>query len=203
MDKARQLTETAGDSTEKWNGVFNRCQAKLIELSEWHRLWVAEYAISRYEVDATSSSKTSIEAGGPLFSTIFYFTDIWRAYEFCVHRAVRILLLRLYTRIQDLAGNALVSLVEQPSLSVLSGTPLEVLATEICRSIDYFLNKYGHLGALLLMFPAQIALLPLDAASPAAVWLNNVLGKIGESDGLEIGSQITVGRCSDLARTCS
>jgi hypothetical protein len=55
------------------------------------------------------------------------------------------------------------------------------------------------MGALLLMLPAQIALLSLDRGLAAAVWLMNVLKKIGESDGLEIGRQILEGRCTDLA----
>jgi hypothetical protein len=79
------------------------------------------------------------------------------------------------------------------------GASVQDLAIEICRSIDYFLNKHGQMGALLLMFPAQIALLPLDRSSAVAIWLMNVLKKIGESDGLEIGRQILEGRCSDLA----
>jgi hypothetical protein len=79
------------------------------------------------------------------------------------------------------------------------GASVEDLAIEICRSIDYFLNKHGQMGALLLMFPAQIALLPLDRSSAVAIWLMNVLKKIGESDGLEIGRQILEGRCTDLA----
>ena len=82
------------------------------------------------------------------------------------------------------------------------GASVEELAIEICRSIDYFLNKHGQMGALLLMFPAQIALLPLDRSSEVAIWLINVLKKIAESDGLEISRQILLGRCSDLARTC-
>lgn len=79
------------------------------------------------------------------------------------------------------------------------GASVEELAIEICRSVDYFLNKHGQMGALLLMLPAQIALLPLDRGSAVAVWLMNVLKKIGESDGLEIGRQILEGRCTDLA----
>ena len=82
------------------------------------------------------------------------------------------------------------------------GASVEELATEICRSIDYFLNQHGQIGALLLMFPAQIALLPLDRTSEVAIWLMKVLEKISESDGLEIGRQILIGRCTDLARTC-
>jgi hypothetical protein len=181
-----------------WIDVVHQCHQKLTELSEWHRGWISDFDICRYEVDTDQSSHTSIEAGGPLFPSILYFTDVWRAYEFCVHNALRILLLRLHSQIGCMRpaspGQTIVTdFVE-------TGTSVKELAIEICRSVDYFLNKHGQMGALLLMFPAQIALLALDRTSEVAIWLMNVLAKIAESGGLEIGRQILIGRCTDLTR---
>jgi hypothetical protein len=181
-----------------WIDVVHQCHKKLTELSEWHRDWVSDFDICRYEVDASQSSYTSIKAGGPLFPSILYFTDVWRAYEFCVHNALRILLLRLHNQM----GCMNTASPEQTIATDLieTRTSVEELAIEVCRSVDYFLNKHSQMGALLLMFPAQIALLALDRTSEVAIWLMNVLAKIAESDGLEIGRQILVGRCTDLAR---
>src|SRR5437763_8472805 len=80
--------------------VLHRCHEKLTRLSEWQRCWVSEFEISRYEVDTSQSSYISVEAGGPLFPSIFYFTDIWRAFELCVHNALRLLLFILYARVR-------------------------------------------------------------------------------------------------------
>jgi hypothetical protein len=197
-DNARSLG-TLPENRITWTDVLHRCHEKLTRLSEWQHCWVSEFEISRYEVDTSQSSYISIEAGGPLFPSIFYFTDIWRAFELCVHNALRILLLRLYTQVGEYMNTS------SPGQTMTGVDPIEIgasvedLAIEICRSIDYFLNKHGQMGALLLMFPAQIALLPLDRSSAVAIWLMNVLKKIGESDGLEISRQILEGRCTDLA----
>jgi hypothetical protein len=180
-----------------WINVVHQCHQKLRELSEWHRDWISDFDICRYEVDTNQSSYTSIEAGGPLFPSILYFTDVWRAYEFCVHNALRILLLRLHSQIRRMS-------TAKPGQTIATDfvdtrTSVEELAIEVCRSVDYFLNKHGQMGALLLMFPAQIALLALDRTSEVATWLMKVLAKISESGGLEIGRQILIGRCTDLA----
>ena len=181
-----------------WIDVVHQCNEKLRELSEWYRNWVSDFDTCRYEVDTSQSSYTSIEAGGPLFPSILYFTDVWRAYEICVHNALRILLLRLHSQMRRMSTMSPGQTKSSDFIEIRSS--VEELAIEICRSVDYFLNKHGQMGALLVMFPAQIALLALDRTPEVAIWLMNVLAKIAKSDGLEIGRQILIGRCTDLAR---
>lgn len=181
-----------------WIDVAHQCHEKLTKLSEWHRDWVSNFGICLYEADTSQSSYTSIEAGDPLFPSILYFSDVWRAYEFCVHNALRILLLRLHSQMGRMSTASSRRTIVTNFIE--TKTSVEELATDICRSVDYFLSKHGQLGALLLMFPAQIALLALDRTSEVAIWLMNVLAKIAESGGLEIGRQILIGRCTDLAR---
>lgn len=82
-----------------------------------------------------------------------------------------------------------------------SNKAMKILATDIYRTVDYFINKYGSMGALLVMFPAQIALLALDPSADKAIWLRNVLRKISENGGLAIGREILESRCTDLAVT--
>ena len=190
------------DNSATWIDIVHQCGEKLTQLSEWQRSWVSEFELCRYEVDASHSSNISIEAGGPLFPSILYFTDIWRAYECCVHNALRILLLRLYVLACQMGQRVTASPNDIMADFDEIGASVETLATEICRSIDYFLSQHGQIGALLLMFPAQIALLPLDRTSDVAIWLMRVLEKISELDGLEIGRQILTGRCTDLVVTC-
>jgi hypothetical protein len=197
-DNARLARGPAESKGMVWTDVVHQCHKKLAELSEWQRDWVSNFDICLYEVDANQSSYTSIEAGGPLFPSILYFTDVWRAYEFCVHNALRILLLRLHSQVARMRTS-------NPGQAIATNftetrTCVEELAIGVCRSVDYFLNKHGQMGALLLMFPAQIALLALNRTSKVAIWLMNVLAKIAESGGLEIGRQILIGRCTDLAR---
>jgi hypothetical protein len=79
---------------------------------------------------------------------------------------------------------------------------VEDLAIEICRSVPYFFKEHGSMGALLVMFPAQVALLPLQGHAEERIWLSALLKDISISEGLEIGQQLLQGRCSDLSRRC-
>jgi hypothetical protein len=202
-DDAELVGALPEDNRTSWINIQHLCQEKLTKLSEWRRGWESTFGQCRYEVDISQSSDSSAEPSSPLFPSVFNFTGIWRAYEFCVHNALRILLLRLSSRACIMAHGGTASPRQTMATgSVENEAGVEELAIEICRSIDYFLKEHGQIGAVLLMFPAQIALLPLICKSEAGTWLKNVLEKIAESGGLEISRQILLGRCTDLARTC-
>ena len=181
--------------------LVGRCRDGLDKLSAWDSCWKADYGICRWEVDIRHSTYVATETGEPLFSSIFFFTDVWRAYEFCMYSAIRILLLRFYDsacRIPRLKDMSFAVVTKMDAAEIQDN--IITSAVDICRSIDYFLHKHGQVGALLFMFSAQIALFPLGQTSGLGQWLAQVLRKIGESDGLEIGRQLLIGRCTDLAK---
>lgn len=184
-----------------WTNVQQQCQKNLEALSQWWHVWSNTFKGCFREVVAEPSN-FPCDSYIRLFSTILYFTNVWRAHEFCVHNALRILLLRLDGRackmVHVLAADTLGPTTDSSERDI----SIEDLARGICRSVPYFLKEHGSMGALLVMFPAQVALLPLSRTDQERILLTSLLKNISISEGLEIGRQLLLGRCSDLSKIC-
>lgn len=92
-DMAQRLGTPAEDVRLIWMNILRQCQKKLAALIQWQRIWNNNFKGCFREVVIEPSDTCS-----RFFSTIRYFTNIWRAQEFCIQNALRILLLRLYRR---------------------------------------------------------------------------------------------------------
>jgi hypothetical protein len=177
-ENARQLSTSAKeDSGTAWAYLVAKCEDNLSTLAEWRDDW--EFGLGRcwYEFDSRQSTSLSPDIRGPRFPTDLYFTNIWRAYEFCTHNALHILLLRLYTRATSYAHDAEHGYQSTTCTSAQSDSLVAELAVDICRCINYFfLEEHRYLGALLFcLFPGQIALQSLDPDSELGRWLGVVL----------------------------
>ena len=170
-------TSTKGDSSKSWVNLLTKCSQDLSRLAEWRSNWESRFGQCWCELDSSQFPNLPADAQGLPFQTVFYFSDIWRAYEFSIHNALRILLLRLYSRATVYAHSTEHGCQWTFHTSVQSGSLVINLAIEICRCINYFfVPEHRYLGALLFcLFPGQIALLPLDRDSELGRWLVGIL----------------------------
>ena len=177
-EEAQLLSTTAkGDIGTHWTNLVAKCEDNLSRLAEWRKDWESRFGQCSYELESIQFTSPSPDGHVLQFPTVLHFTNIWRAYEFCIHNALRILLLRLYTRAITYAYGTKYGDQSTANTTVQSDAVVINLAVDICRCINYFLlPEHRYLGALLLcLFPGQIALLSLDHDSELGQWLGGLL----------------------------
>lgn len=163
-------------------------QKQLLErlqiLKELRATWQIKYSTPMWQVPVASASAQDSDSITPPFDSAFYFTDLYRAYDFCAHQMACILLFLLY---QDFSsGNV------QPVQDILPGLfhngSVQDLARNICRCTDFLcLEKYGSRGYIILQLPATIAYLAIDKDSSEAKWLYDVCKRHARSSGFGWG----------------
>ena len=121
-----------------------------------------------WQVPIVSASTFGSDNLKPPFEEAFYFTDIFRAYDYAAFQMALILLFLLY---QDLSPENI-----QPVEDILPGLfpngSIQNQVCNICRCTEYFcLEENGSRGFILLQVPATIAYLAMDKNTPEAKWL--------------------------------
>ena len=132
----------------------------------------------------SENHQTPIEAP---FQTVLYFTDMNRAYEFCIYNVALILLIMLYEQV----SNDLDTLSPYPRAALQALLPeksLRSIIQDICRCTEYLLlDIHGSRGYIVLMFPATVAYLASEKNSPEAAWLRDVCSRNADSSGFGFG----------------
>ena len=153
-------------------------------LKEVREAWHIEYSTPLWHVPLTSASLLGPDNIRPPFDASIYFSNIFRAYEYCNFQVACILLFLLY---QDLSPDNL-----QPVEDILPGVfpngTVQCLVRNICRCTEYLcLDQNGSRGYIVLQIPATMAYLAVDPETPEAQWLYHVCKKRAASSGFGLG----------------
>ena len=146
--------------------------------------WHIKYSSPVWPVPIISTSSQGSDSISPPFDASLYFTDIFRANDYCVFNMTLIFCFLLY---QDLSsGN--VQPVEDTLPGLFPNGTIQNLARNICRCTDFLcLEEHGSRGFINLSLPATIAYLAVDKDSPEAKWLYDVCKKHASSSGFGWG----------------
>ena len=134
-------------------------------------------------VPVTAASSHALDMT-PSFDEAAYFTNIYRAHEYCIFKMACILYFLLY---QDLSsGNV------QPVEDILPGLfpdgTIQSLVRNICRCSQYLLlEQHGSRGYIVLQLPVTIAYLASDKNSLEAKWLYGMCKRYARSSGFGWG----------------
>lgn len=164
-------------------------QEELLErlqiLKELREAWYVTYSTPGWRISVASSALSEgSDNVRPPFDTAVCFTDLYRAYEYCLYHMTCILLFLLY---QDLSPDNL-QLVEDISPGLFPNGSILQLVRNICRCTDFLcLDKHGSRGYIILQLPATVAYLATDQNSPEAKWLYGVCKKYARSSGFGWG----------------
>jgi hypothetical protein len=162
-------------------------------LYEWRFTWQQQNPDSCFEVKASSPDEQ------PLFPTALHYSTLPLANEIAIYNAILLLLLRLGSQIIGPTFDASIPSLHLPK--ELSYYPLyppgsaassQAVATEICRSIEYYLlDAAGSAGAFFLLFPMSLAYRTFKPGSREARWLSEVMRNIADKSGFEISRNIS------------
>ena len=171
-----------------WRPDKETLQKQLLErlqiLKDLREAWHLRYSTPMRSVPIASDSLQGPDSIRPPFDAAFYFTNMFRAYEYCTFQMNCILLFLLY---QDLSPENL-----QPVHDIFPGLfpngSVRELARNICRCTEYLcLEHNGSRGYIVLQLPATIAYLAIDKNTPEAKWLYTVCKKRARSSGFGWG----------------
>ena len=163
-------------------------QKQLLErlqiLRELREAWHIKYSTPLWEVPITSDSSQGPDSITPPFDAAFYFTNMFRAYEFCIYQINCLILFLLY---RDLSPGNL-----QPVEDILPGLfpngSVQNLARNICRCTEFLCSEQnGSRGYIVLQFPATVTYFAIDKNSPEAKWLYHICKKRARSSGFGWG----------------
>lgn len=187
------LQEIAHDNVHMTTGLPWRpnneiLQKQLLErlqmLKEIREAWHIKYSTPAWGVPVTTVSSHGSENINPPFDANIYFTDMFRAHEYCIFQINCILLFLLY---QDLSPENLQPVEDMLPGLFPNGSVLN-LVRNICRCTEFFcLERNGSRGYIVLTLPATIAYLAIDKNLPEAKWLYNVCKKRARGNGFGWG----------------
>lgn len=180
---ANTLTATGLPERPDTKSLQKQLLDRLQILKELREAWHIKYSTPVWQVPVASASSQSSDIRPP-FDENIYFTDMFRAYDYCTFQMTLILLFLLY---QDLSPKNL-----QPVEDILPGLfpngSIQKLVCNICRCTEYLcLEQNGSRGYIVLQLPATIAYLAVDRNSPEAKWLYDVCKKRARSSGFGWG----------------
>ena len=187
------LQQIANPNTPTGFGLSKRpdketLQKQLLErlqtLNELREEWHIKYSTPLWQVPITPASSPCSDDVKPPFDAPIYFTNMFRAYEYCTFQINCILIFLLY---QDLSPENL-----QPVEDILPGLfpkgSVQNLVRNICRCTEFLcLEQNGSRGYIVLQVPATIAYLAVDKNTPEAKWLYDVCKKRARSSGFGWG----------------
>ena len=153
-------------------------------LKEVREAWHIKYSTPLWRVPLTPASLQGSDDIEPPFDAAIYFTNMFRAYEYCTFQVACLLLFLIY---QDLSPDNL-----QPIEEILPGVfpngSVQHLVRNICRCTEYLcLEMNGSRGYIVLQVPATMAYLAVDRESPEAKWLYEVCKKRARTSGFGLG----------------
>ena len=146
--------------------------------------WNITYSTPLWRVPLTPASLQGSDNIKPPFEAAIYFTNMFRAYEYCTFQVACILLFLTY---QELSPDNL-----QPVDDIFPGVfpngSVQYLVRNICRCTEYLcLEKNGSRGYIVLQIPATVAYFAVDRESPEAKWLYDVCKKRAPTSGFGLG----------------
>ena len=170
-----------------WRPDKENLQKQLLErlqtLNDLREAWHLRYLTPMRSVPIPDSLQGP-DSIRPPFDAAFYFTNMFRAYEFCTFQTNCILLFMLY---QDLSPENLQP-IEDLFPGLFPNGSVRELARNICRCTEYLcLEKNGSRGYIVLQLPATIAYFAIDKNTPEAKWLYTVCKKRARSSGFGWG----------------
>lgn len=163
-------------------------QKQLLEriktLKEIQEAWHIKYSSPVWPVPIVSASSQGSDSMRPPFDALLYFTDMFRAYDYCAFNMTLILYFLLY---QDVSSGNLQP-VEDTLLGIFPNGLIQNLVRNICRCTEFLcLEEHGLRGYIILIMPATIAYLAVNKDSPEAKWLSDVCKKHARRNGFGWG----------------
>ena len=153
-------------------------------LREVREAWHLKHSTPLWWVPLTPASLQGSDGIKPPFDAAIYFTNMYRAYEYCTFQVVCILLFLIY---KDLSPNNLQP-VEDIFPGVFPNGSVLHLVRNVCRCTEYLcLEKNGSRGYIVLQVPATMAYFAVDRESPEAKWLYHVCKKRARTSGFGLG----------------
>ena len=175
---------------------------RLETLKEVREAWNIEYSTPLWHVPLTPASLQGSDNIRPPFDAAIYFTNVFRAYEYCVFQIARIILFLLYQTLSPDNLQPVEHIFPDLFPNGATGT-VQHLVREICRCTDYLcLESNGSRGFILLQIPATMAYLAVDPESPEAKWLYHVCKKRAGSSGFGFGD-FAMDQVTPLRRWCA
>ena len=153
-------------------------------LREVREAWHIKYLSPLWQVPLTPASSPGSDDIKPPFGEAIYFTNMFRAYEYCTFQIACILLFLVY---QDLSPDSLQP-IEDIFPGIFPNGSIQHLVRNICRCTEYLcLEENGSRGYIVLQIPATMAYLAVDRESPEAKWLYSVCKKRARTSGFGLG----------------
>ena len=149
----------------------------------------AQYLNSYRQVTPSSRPPSAgdevTESTRPPFETVLHFTDVQRAYDFCLFNVALLLVLLL---LEDAGEQQLVSRFLQDKFPTSADCSIQDIAKLICRSADYLLlDEHGSLGYIFWTFPAAISYLFMDKKLPQATYVLDITTRNAATSGFGFG----------------
>ena len=161
----------------------------LKRLKDLHHAWEAQSINSYWPVTPSprspSAGNEEMKSPPPPFETVLHFTDLQRAYDFCLFNTA---LLLVFLLLEDSGEPQLVSKFLQDMFPTFANCSIQIIANLICRSADYLLlDKHGSLGFILWTFPATVSYLFMDKNLPQAKYVFDIITRNSASSGFGFG----------------
>lgn len=161
----------------------------LKRLKDLHHAWEVQYPDSYWPVTPSprspSAGNEEMKSPPPPFETVLHFTDLQRAYDFCLFNAA---LLLVFLLLEDSGEPQLVSKFLPDMFPTFANSSIQVIANLICRSADYLLlDKHGSLGFIFWTFPATVCYLFMDKNLPQAKYVFDIITRNAASSGFGFG----------------
>ena len=150
----------------------------------WGNQWPKAYwPVSSQSISLSEAEDTKFPQ--PPYETVLHFTDMERAYDFCIFNMTLILALLL---LHDVAGPQVVQQTLLDMFPQYSCGSILSPANLIGRAAEYLLlDQHGSLGFICYNFPATIAYLVMDRNSPQAKYIHEVFVRNAGSCGFGFG----------------
>lgn len=151
--------------------------------------WHSKYSSPLWQIPPKTSSAANACHSNmePPFETVLYFTDMYRANDFCIYNTVLILLVMLYDRVSHDLDPSL----PYPTFALQARFPktsLQTLVHDICRCTEFLLlDIHGSRGYVVFTLPATIAYYASDKESPEAKWLHDMCKGHADRSGFGFG----------------
>lgn len=193
MMRSRRFVGLEDDSTAV--SASDRCASLIKHLEHWRRIWDDENPKACFEIVPDTRTSVTVDHEGPIFPTLLYYSGLSTANALTMYNSILILVLQLHHAFLSYQSGTLKDHWDtRDPLQPNEVWPTPLLANEICRSVEYHLQPpHAGAGAFYILFPLRIAFYTLPKASREGRWLANIIQRIANNGGLEIGRNILDG----------
>ena len=160
----------------------------LNHLYRWRMRWEEEYPNACEEIPAQQPLDEQ-----PLFPKTLHFSSIKRADEIVLYNTALIFILRLGAEAIGPTFDTSTAALNLPPIDTrgplyLPGQAIniQVIATEISKSVGYYLSDYCHRAGVSLLIPLRVAYTAFLPTSRQAKWVDTMIIRIAELNGFDI-----------------